>query len=130
MVPTLKDLNLDPKFPTWVSQVKDKITLLAMSWFPNKKPTINPPHPHPPCPIRSFHQVTKEEVIDTLKECTSENTPGILGLNYKVWKWVAKVTSNLLVTCWVFHWENWWVLFKHAHFLPVGFGLGELMGTF
>jgi hypothetical protein len=99
-VPTLKDPNsVDPRYPTWYSQAPDKATLLAKSWFPNTKPTINPPpHPHPAQPTRTFQQVTEEEVKETLTECASENAPGISGLNYKVWKWAIKAAPSLIVT--------------------------------
>ena len=73
--------------------------LLATLWFPNKPThTMHPPHPYPPSNTRDFVPVTKEEIIKMLKECASDNTPGISGLSYKVWKWVAETAPDPLIT--------------------------------
>ena len=96
-VPTLKEPNSDPKFPTWVSDPKGKADLLAKSWFPNIIPPTKPFPPYgPKRPTRTFISVSPEEVFDTLKECSSDNAPGVSGLTYKVWKWVAAVAPDQL----------------------------------
>ena len=46
-IPTLKDLTSDLKFPIWISESKDKATLLTSSWFPNRNSNINPLTPTP-----------------------------------------------------------------------------------
>ena len=98
-VPTLKDPLSDPKFPIWISKSKDKATLLANSWFPNKKPDTKPvPHPHPPTPTRKFMRVTNEEILDALNKTSNTTAPGLSGLNYKVWKWVAATAPNQLIS--------------------------------
>ena len=72
--------------------------LLATLWFPNKPThTTHPPHPYPPSNTRDFVPVTKEEIIKMLKECASDNAPGISGLLYKVWKWVAETAPDPLI---------------------------------
>ena len=99
-VPTLKDpLNPDQKNPTWVSASPAKAKLLAESWFPNDTPRAKDvPYPFPPLPTRDFKSVTNEEVLDTLKECSSDNAPGISGITYRVWKWVALVAPDQLIS--------------------------------
>ena len=56
------------------------------------------PHSHPRVPTRTFTPVTREEVLDTLSECASDNAPGISGLTYRVWKWVALTAPDALVS--------------------------------
>jgi len=88
-IPTLKAPSSDPKFPIWVSDSAEKADLLANSWFPvvtSSTLTDPPPHVFPPSPTRAWKPVTKEEVLDTLKKCSSDNAPGISGLTYRVWK--------------------------------------------
>ena len=99
-VPTLKDpSNPDQKNPTWVSASPAKAKLLAELWFPNDTPRAEDvPYPFPPLPTREFKSVTNKEVLDTLKECSSNNTPGISGITYRVWKWVALVAPNQLIS--------------------------------
>ena len=99
-VPTLKDpSNTDARFPTWVSASPAKAKLLAESWFPNNAPKAeNIPYPFPPLPTREFKSITNEEVLDTLRECASDNAPGISGVTYRVWKWVAQVAPDQLVS--------------------------------
>ena len=83
----------------WVSDLKGKANLLAESWFPNTKPTMKHiPHPSPRRPTREFRSVTNEEVLNILKECSSDNAPGLSGLTYRVWKWVALVAPDQLVS--------------------------------
>ena len=98
-VPTLKDPTApDPKHPIWVSDSKDKATLLATSWFPNRNTSIDPPpHVYPPSPTRPYSSVTNEEVLDILMEGSNTTAPGISGLNYKVWKWVAWNAPDQLI---------------------------------
>jgi len=97
-VPTLKHPSSTQSIPVWVSQAAEKADLLATSWFPNNPThTTHPPHPFPPSETRDFVPVTKEEIIDTLKECASDNAPGISGLSYKAWKWVAQTAPDPLI---------------------------------
>jgi hypothetical protein len=95
-VPTLKRVDNDTV--TWVSQSKDKASLLANSWFPqaDPKPAVCS-HSLPPAPMRDFHTVTNEEVISLLMGTSSSTAPGLSGMLYKVWKWVATVALDMLV---------------------------------
>ena len=99
VVPTLKDPNSpDMKYPTWISDAEGKAELLANSWFPSTPPSTKPlPHQRPRQPTREWEVVTNEEVLNTLKECSSDNAPGISGLPYRVWKWVAIVRPDELI---------------------------------
>ena len=99
-IPTLKDpANPDPISPTWVTDAEQKAELLASSWFPNHTPPTKPlPHAHPARPTREWTSITNEEVLDTLKDCASDNAPGLSGLSYRVWKWVAEQAPDELIT--------------------------------
>ena len=85
VVPTLKDPNSDPKFPIWVSDAADKAKLLATSWFPTTKPTIDPPpHTTDRSPTRPYRSVSHEEIMECLNATSNTSAPGLSGLNYKV----------------------------------------------
>jgi len=83
-----------------VSEAAEKATLLATSWFPNNATSLPDPPPHvfPLTPTRPWHSVTDEEVLDTLKRCSSDNAPGISGLTYRVWKWIAIIAPSKLIS--------------------------------
>jgi len=71
----------------------------ARSWFPNNAPRAEEvPYLFPPLLTREFKSVTNKEVLDTLKECSSDNAPGISGITYCVWKWVALVAPDQLIS--------------------------------
>ena len=98
-VPTLSDHSLGSNPPSYVSDAEGKADLLASSWFPNIPRVTKPlPHAHPRVPSRPFTPITREEVLNTLSECSSDNAPGISGLTYRVWKWVALVVPDALVS--------------------------------
>jgi len=93
----LKDPNSDPKFPIWILDAADKAKLLATSWFPTIKPTINPPpHVTDRSPTRPYQSVSHEEIMECLNATSNTSAPGLSGLNYKVWKWVMSVAPDQL----------------------------------
>jgi len=97
VIPTLKDPNSDPRYPTWVSDAADKANLLATSWFPTTAPSINPPpHVTDKSPTRPYRSVTYEEIMECLNATSNTSAPGLSGLNYKVWKWVMSVAPDQL----------------------------------
>ena len=50
------------------------------------------------------------------------------------WVWAGWIGGHFLKMTNMYllgmSWANWWVLFKCAHYLPPGFGLGKWVGTF
>jgi len=98
-VPTLKDPTSGPQYPTWIASPKGKADTLANTWFPNAQPnTKRVPHVWQAQPTRPMVSVTNEEVLDTLNECNNNNAPGLSGLTYRVWKWVAMVAPDQLIS--------------------------------